>query len=241
MYLFRELFPNLIKHNILGQFWRGIYRKYVVKMTKLDAKKMEYIVREKANKGRGSIVISQELGISKRRVDQVYRYYADNGYIPSLAKPGRKKGGELTEDKVNLILNSYSKYLVNALYLQHMIRADTGININKPQQDTEGHERQRPLLRCREEVEEEELDKVRKGALQRAVAHRLAPIDKGPKVEGPVADHLRGRLLQVRNRIRRVPYPYVGIFGKGAEGGNRQVWEAGRDAVGPRLHLLRHI
>ena len=65
-------------------------------MTKLDAKKMEYIVREKANKGRGSVVISQELGISKRRVDQVYRYYADNGYIPSLAKSGGKKGGEFT-------------------------------------------------------------------------------------------------------------------------------------------------
>ena len=41
-----------------------------------------------------------------------------------------KKGEELTEDKVNLILNSYSKYLVNALYLQYMNRADTRININ---------------------------------------------------------------------------------------------------------------
>ncbi|MDG7037874.1 MAG: hypothetical protein JRN32_00955 [Nitrososphaerota archaeon] len=45
-----------------------------------------------------------------------------------MAKPGMKKGEELTEDKVNL--NSYSKYLVNAPYLQHMIRAGTGININ---------------------------------------------------------------------------------------------------------------
>ena len=36
------------------------------------------------------------------------------------------------------------------------------------------------------------------------------------------------------------PHPYVGIFGKGAEGGHRQVRQAGRDAVGPRLHLLRH-
>ncbi|MDG7052236.1 MAG: hypothetical protein JRN19_07305, partial [Nitrososphaerota archaeon] len=120
----------MIKHNILGQFWRGIYRKYIAKMTKLDARQMEYIVREKASKGKSSVVISQALGISKRRVDQVYRYYTDNGCIPSLAMPGRKKGDELTEDEVNLILNSYSKYLVNALYLQHMIRADTGININ---------------------------------------------------------------------------------------------------------------
>jgi hypothetical protein len=93
--LFRELFPNLIKHNnILGRFWRGIYRKYnIEKMTKLDTRQMEYIMREKANKGRGSVVISQELDISKRRVDQVYRYYADDGYIPSLTKSGRKKGG----------------------------------------------------------------------------------------------------------------------------------------------------
>ena len=90
----------------MGQFWRGIYRKYVVKMTKLDARRMEYIVREKAGKGKSSVVISQALGISKRRVDQVYRYYTDNGCIPSLAKPGRKKGDELTEDEVNLILNS---------------------------------------------------------------------------------------------------------------------------------------
>ncbi|MDG7037464.1 MAG: hypothetical protein JRN32_03765 [Nitrososphaerota archaeon] len=76
----------------------------------------------------GSVVISQELGISKRSADEVYRHYADYGCIPSLAKPGRKKGWELTEDKVNL--NSYSKYLVNALYLQYMNRADTRININ---------------------------------------------------------------------------------------------------------------
>jgi hypothetical protein len=65
-------------------------------MTKLNTRQMKYIMREKANKGRGSVVISQELGISKRRVDQVYRYYADNGYIPSLAKSGGKKGGEFT-------------------------------------------------------------------------------------------------------------------------------------------------
>ena len=75
-------------------------------MTKLDARRMEDIVREKAGKGKSSVVISQALGISKRRVDQVYRYYTDNGCIPSLAKPGRKKGDELTEDEVNLILNS---------------------------------------------------------------------------------------------------------------------------------------
>ncbi|MEM4092645.1 MAG: hypothetical protein QW837_06310 [Conexivisphaerales archaeon] len=117
--LFRQLFPKLIKRYILGQFWKGIYKKYVVNMTKLDARRMEYIVREKADKGKSSVVIPQALGISKRRVDQVYHYYTDNGCIPSLAKPGRKKGDELTEDEVNLILNSYSKFDERAVPAAH--------------------------------------------------------------------------------------------------------------------------
>ena len=82
MYLFRELFPNLI--NILGQFWRGIHRKYVVKTARLDARQMEYIVKGKANGGRSSTVISQELGMEDYEMRKIVRRHSSMVLMPSL-------------------------------------------------------------------------------------------------------------------------------------------------------------
>ncbi|MEM3191128.1 MAG: hypothetical protein QW837_06670 [Conexivisphaerales archaeon] len=95
----------MIKRYILGQFWKGIYKKHVVNMTKLDARRMEYIVvREKAG-GKNQHDISQALGISKKRVDQVYRYYRENSSRATLVRELSlaKQSGNLLEKARRLL------------------------------------------------------------------------------------------------------------------------------------------
>jgi putative transposase len=95
---------------------------------KLDESKMGYIVRVK-ERGERSSNVAIYLGVSRRRVEQVYAYYRKYGEIPLLGKPGRKTI-PISEAECSIILDAYGKYRVNALYLKDRIEKDFSTHIN---------------------------------------------------------------------------------------------------------------
>lgn len=97
-------------------------------MRKLNNSKIKLIVRLKDKNAMGTKEIAEMQRISRRRVQQLYRFYADNGYAPFLNKPGVKEKPIEKEDEA-LVLESYGKYVMNALYLEKLIYHDTGKRI----------------------------------------------------------------------------------------------------------------
>jgi len=114
-----------VHRNTLSDFWRSIIKHYRVK---LDSNKIRYIIIQK-RKGRSSKDIADSLQISCRRVQQIYKEFMDSGRIPSIKKAGRKRV-EIGEEEKSIVLSSFAKYLVNAVYLAKMIAIDNGIYIN---------------------------------------------------------------------------------------------------------------
>jgi putative transposase len=125
--LFELLFRKLVKVSVLGEFWRSLVRHFKEDV-KLDEGKIRYIVRAKERDERSS-TIAMDLGVSRRRVEQIYAYYRKCGEIPLLGKPGRKTI-PISEDECSIILDAYGRYRVNALYLKNRIERDFGRHIN---------------------------------------------------------------------------------------------------------------
>src|SRR5581483_910144 len=61
------------------------------------------------------------------------------------------------------------------------------------------------------QVQAEEMDPLREGALELAVAHGLAR-DQGHPMEGPVAHLLRGRLVPAHRGTRRLSHTLTSSF-----------------------------
>ena len=125
--LFELLFRKLVKESVLGEFWRSLVRHYKEDV-KLDDDKMRFIVRSRERGGR-SRDIAVNLGVSRRRVEQVYAYYRKYGEIPLLRKAGRK-AVPISDGECNIVLEAYRRYRVNALYLKDRIVRDFGRHIN---------------------------------------------------------------------------------------------------------------
>jgi len=125
--LFELLFRKLVKESVLGEFWRSLV-KHHKEDVKLDDDRMRYIVRAK-EKGERSWDIAMNLGVSRRRVEQVYAHYRRYGEIPLLRKAGRM-AVPLSQDECSIVLEAYGRYRVNALYLKYMVERDFGRHIN---------------------------------------------------------------------------------------------------------------
>jgi len=95
---------------------------------KLDASKISYLIRA-SERGEGSSNIALQLGVTRRRVEQILAVHRKEGRVPVLKKPGRKSI-PITEDESSAILEAYFRYRANALYLEQKIEDDSKIHIN---------------------------------------------------------------------------------------------------------------
>ena len=71
-----------------------------------------------------------QLGVTRRRVEQILAQHRKSGGAPVvLQKPGRKSI-PITEEQSSIILDAYAKYRANALYLERIIENDSKIHIS---------------------------------------------------------------------------------------------------------------
>ena len=98
--------------------------------TKLDSDEISYLIKAKEERDEKSANIALQLGVSKRRVEQILAQHRKFGGIPVLKKPGRRSI-PITAEESSLILDAYERYRANALYLEKKIEDDhKGLHIN---------------------------------------------------------------------------------------------------------------
>jgi putative transposase len=95
----------------------------------LDQSQIEWIVKAR-REGRINADIARIQGISTRRVRQLYSQYRKTGAMPTLKKPGRPRGPDITEDERAIIRLAFSKFRACACYLEEVILAEHGVKIN---------------------------------------------------------------------------------------------------------------
>src|SRR5574337_1097533 len=108
------------RSKIVGVRWiwsRG--RRYLV-YVKLDPVKVAWIIRQKENGVRNS-VIAETMKVSVRRVQKLNSLYRATGLIPELNRPGRKKHVEASDEERSIILEAYREHKVGALILERII------------------------------------------------------------------------------------------------------------------------
>jgi putative transposase len=94
---------------------------------KLDPVKVEWIIKQKEN-GTKNSVIASSMGVSVRRVQRLYSMYRSTGAIPELKRPGRKRV-ETTDQERTIIEKTYARFEVNALTLERVIGVEHGMHI----------------------------------------------------------------------------------------------------------------
>ena len=85
-------------------------------MVKLNKKKVQYIVSQR-KKGKESQLIAQELKISQRRVQQIFKEYLRTKIMPELKK-GRRPSVQLTDEQKKLIEEVYQRERIGARLLK---------------------------------------------------------------------------------------------------------------------------
>ena len=77
--------------------------------------------------------IAMALKISKRRVNQVWRMYMQNGEIPIIGENIGRPRKEITEEEREIVLEAKNKYKLGARRLEPIIERDFGMHIpHKP-------------------------------------------------------------------------------------------------------------
>jgi putative transposase len=95
----------------------------------LDQSQIDWIVKAR-QEGRTNADIARIQGISARRVRQLYALYRKTGATPTLKKPGRPKGPDITMEERAIIKLAFAKFRVCACYLEKVILAEYGVKIN---------------------------------------------------------------------------------------------------------------
>ena len=99
-------------------------------MQKLDGAKITYLIKAKEERGDSCSNIALQLGVTRRRVEQLIAEHRKSGGVPELGKAGRKSI-PITEEESSAILEAYARYRTNALYLEQKIENDyDGRHIN---------------------------------------------------------------------------------------------------------------
>lgn len=83
----------------------------------------------KKNKGLSSYQARKEAGISKRRVDQIWREYQQTKQIPLVGKSMGRPSQLIPDEEVHLVKQAYDKYHVSASVLEQLIKGECGKHI----------------------------------------------------------------------------------------------------------------
>ena len=75
-------------------------------MVKLNERKIRWIIQQKL-RGRGAGEIALIQRVSHRRIEQIWQTYKHTGAIPTLKKPGRRKGAPVRLHEAALVLKAY--------------------------------------------------------------------------------------------------------------------------------------
>jgi putative transposase len=93
-------------------------RRYLV-YVKLDPVKVAWIIRQ-GEIGVENDAIARSVGVSVRRVQELYSSYRKTGAIPELGRPGRKRV-EPSDDERRIVADAYKEHEVGALLLERVI------------------------------------------------------------------------------------------------------------------------
>ncbi len=94
---------------------------------KLDPIKVAWIVRQKEDGMRNSAIASS-MGVSVRRVQELYASYRTTGAIPELKRPGRKRV-EATEQESKVVAEAYARHRAGAVVLERVIEVNYATHI----------------------------------------------------------------------------------------------------------------
>ena len=116
---------KLVRRSRLGEFWRSVRKRYGHHV--LDQAQIEWIIKAKERRVKNED-IARSMGISIRRVRQLYSLYRKSGAIPVLGRPGRPRT-PITGSERAVIRETYGRYKLCACYLEKILYAH-GIKIN---------------------------------------------------------------------------------------------------------------
>ena len=94
---------------------------------KLNNAKVLEILRKK-NDGLSSYRVRKGVGVSERRVNQLWRDYSLTGLVPVLRRPGRPSL-PVTEKEVDMVRKAHAIYGMSAILLERLIEQDSNIHI----------------------------------------------------------------------------------------------------------------
>ncbi|RMD67679.1 hypothetical protein D6817_00835 [Candidatus Pacearchaeota archaeon] len=87
---------------------------------KLTRKKLIELIDLK-NRGWASYQVNKKVGITVRRIDQIYKEYRETRKIPELGKSAGRPVRQITKEKEAMVRQVYGKYNVCASQLRALI------------------------------------------------------------------------------------------------------------------------
>jgi putative transposase len=118
----------VIRKSRLGEFWRGVWKKYHRHAVVLDQSQIEWIIKAKIEGDKRNEDIARIQEVSARRVQQLYAQYRRTGTVPVLKEAGRP-GSDVSEFERKTILDAFRAWRACACYLEEMLSA-RGIDIS---------------------------------------------------------------------------------------------------------------
>jgi len=101
-------------------------------MVKLTDKKIRWIIKQVVNEGKDTEVIAKTQGISRRRVQQLAKFYKETGKYPVLTMSRRPKTF-LSNEQKQIIDKAFNESFLGASLLRHYIIQQYGMTIPKKQ------------------------------------------------------------------------------------------------------------
>jgi putative transposase len=98
-------------------------------MVKLTDKKIKWAVTQVINKGESTKLVATIYGVSRRRIQQLVKYYMETGEYPMLDKKRRPKT-HLSEDEKRIIEDAYNESFLGARLLRFHIQKHYKRNIS---------------------------------------------------------------------------------------------------------------
>jgi putative transposase len=93
---------------------------------KLDPVKVKWIIKQK-EEGASNRTIAEPMGVSVRRVQELWSAYGTMGTMPELKRPGRRV--EPSAEERELVMKAYQEYRRGALMLERVIAVIYGARI----------------------------------------------------------------------------------------------------------------
>jgi len=125
-------YNNIIKKNLLCGV-QILFRQNIlpwIPMVKLTDKKIRWIVKQVVDEGQNTEIISKIQGISRRRVQQLAKYYKQTRKYPVIAMNRRPRTYLSTEQK-KIIDTAFNESFLGASLLRYYIKQKYEMNIPK--------------------------------------------------------------------------------------------------------------